>query len=486
MIEKIKKHFKKIIIALLGIFTLTAAAATVLMVPQGGTGINSLTAGSYMKGAGTGAFVARTPAEVKTDLTLNLVENTALSTWAGTTNVTTIGTLIDDLNFVDTDRTIGTNVGVLEINEEAEAGVSFFSNAITGENEQLRVYGYGSSLGTPVLRSGQIYIDTYGGFVFDTISSATVLFNNSNLRVTQGDLELGRYDSDDRKIRFGAGADASILYDGANLRVDPREVGSGSLVVNSGIHLAEITTPTAVTNYGAFYTKSDNKPYFQDGAGTEHEIELVNGYAEAYTYDNAVATVIETADTPIALRVSTAGLMDKFTFDAGSTGAITSYTDYSGTVAGTVLVTDVGHGLATDDIITIRGTTNYNGVFQMTYVSADTFYIIDTWVADDGASDWDQPGHVIYNGADTEIFSVVGQVSVAPAAACRLTWKLYVNATPQNKSTVEREFAVNDLDTTSTSCLVSLSTGDMVWLSVQSDSTNDITIKHGEFNAHRL
>ena len=36
--------------------------------------------------------------------------------------------------------------------------------------------------------------------------------------------------------------------------------------------IKEITTPTADTDYGKVYTKDDNKLYFQDGAGTEHEI----------------------------------------------------------------------------------------------------------------------------------------------------------------------------------------------------------------------
>jgi len=38
------------------------------------------------------------------------------------------------------------------------------------------------------------------------------------------------------------------------------------------IKLLETTTPSAVADYGKIYTKSDNKLYFQDGAGTEHEI----------------------------------------------------------------------------------------------------------------------------------------------------------------------------------------------------------------------
>jgi len=36
--------------------------------------------------------------------------------------------------------------------------------------------------------------------------------------------------------------------------------------------LSETTTPTAIANYGKVYCKSDNKLYFQDGAGVEHEV----------------------------------------------------------------------------------------------------------------------------------------------------------------------------------------------------------------------
>lgn len=40
------------------------------------------------------------------------------------------------------------------------------------------------------------------------------------------------------------------------------------------LFLKECTTPTAVTNYGTLYTKNDNKLYFQDGAGNEHEVSF--------------------------------------------------------------------------------------------------------------------------------------------------------------------------------------------------------------------
>lgn len=45
------------------------------------------------------------------------------------------------------------------------------------------------------------------------------------------------------------------------------------LIVETGIvAVKETTTPTAVADYGKIYTKADNKLYFQDGAGNEHEL----------------------------------------------------------------------------------------------------------------------------------------------------------------------------------------------------------------------
>lgn len=44
---------------------------------------------------------------------------------------------------------------------------------------------------------------------------------------------------------------------------------------NTYIGLNETITPTATDSVGKIYTKSDNKIYFQDGAGTEHEIAFV-------------------------------------------------------------------------------------------------------------------------------------------------------------------------------------------------------------------
>jgi hypothetical protein len=62
---------------------------------------------------------------------------------------------------------------------------------------------------------------------------------------------------------------------------------------------------------------------------------------------------------------------------------ITVFADYSGTVAGAVLVTSALHLVQTGMKVTIAATTNYNGFYDATYINANQYYIIATWVADD-------------------------------------------------------------------------------------------------------
>ena len=76
------------------ITSLRAWSGDTISVAKGGTGKTSVTSNSYLKGNGTSALTERNYAEVKTDLSLNNVENTAVSTWAGTTNITTLGTVV--------------------------------------------------------------------------------------------------------------------------------------------------------------------------------------------------------------------------------------------------------------------------------------------------------------------------------------------------------------------------------------------------------
>ncbi|MDO8407909.1 MAG: helix-turn-helix domain-containing protein, partial [bacterium] len=64
-----------------------------LAVNRGGTGLSSYTQGDVLYASGATTLAGTTTANLKTTLGLNLVENTALSTWAGSSNLTTLGTI---------------------------------------------------------------------------------------------------------------------------------------------------------------------------------------------------------------------------------------------------------------------------------------------------------------------------------------------------------------------------------------------------------
>jgi hypothetical protein len=59
----------------------------------GGTGLTSYTPGDLLYASGATTLAGTSTANLKASLALNNVENTALSTWAGSSNITTLGTI---------------------------------------------------------------------------------------------------------------------------------------------------------------------------------------------------------------------------------------------------------------------------------------------------------------------------------------------------------------------------------------------------------
>jgi len=66
--------------------------------------------------------------------------------------------------------------------------------------------------------------------------------------------------------------------------------------------------------------------------------------------------------------------------------AVIGYADHSSTVTGAVRVLAGNHGFNTGQWVEIANTTNYDGVYQITKIDSNNFYIITPWVANDGAS----------------------------------------------------------------------------------------------------
>ncbi len=275
-----------------------------------------------------------------------------------------------------------------------------------------------------------------------------------------------------------------ILWDGGLVEGSTSKYVGGSGAIAAGYDFGVLSAePTAFNAGDEYYNTTDDIKYSYDGSNWN---SLTNEYyyGEAYIYNNAVATVIETADTPIALRQITTGLVNGWTFDSGSTGAITAYVNGGG---GKVTVSDAAHGLSNGDIITIRGTTNYNGVFTVSDVTTDAFNITDTWVNDNGASDWDEGSHLIAGASSTGKYGLVYNCSCTEGggAGSNVLGRLCNNSTLCIKCPSYRKFATNDYGSLPGTSILNITAGDKIYLTLTSSGTNAITCKYGNINLHR-
>lgn len=115
--------------------------------------------------------------------------------------------------------------------------------------------------------------------IYDNSTTRTILLQCKSSGSTGGQKEVSindaqadvdfrwETDANDYGIMGDAG-NANVTINGASVSAhyDLGLVGDGILMTK------ETATPTADTNYGKWYCKNDDKAYFQDGAGSEHEL----------------------------------------------------------------------------------------------------------------------------------------------------------------------------------------------------------------------
>ncbi len=257
---------------------------------------------------------------------------------------------------------------------------------------------------------------------------------------------------------------------------------------------AEVSAAIAdIAGLGQVWVRDDapNVLMFTNDLGADKELAVFDAdTGEMIVVSNQTAT-IETADTPHAFTGLSTGDVQDFSFVAGLTGPIASYADYSGTVAGTILATDVGHGLVTGDIITIRGTTapnNYNGIHQITRVDDDTFYFTDTWNADAGASDWEMGDYLLAGVGTTGEYDIEWNSSVSEGggAGSIVLFCPMQNTTILTKASSKRKFANNDVGSISGGGHIAIVVADRIWFTHQSDGTNDLTVNLMNLRLSRL
>jgi len=93
-----------------------------------------------------------------------------------------------------------------------------------------------------------------------------------------GYLDDGIFWPADGALAIALGGSEVARFAGAKLGIGAAPLANAGDIClrNDGVlAMKETTTPTADANYGKLYTQDDNKLYFQDGAGTEHEIAFV-------------------------------------------------------------------------------------------------------------------------------------------------------------------------------------------------------------------
>jgi hypothetical protein len=308
--------------------------------------------------------------------------------------------------------------------------------------------------------------------------------------VTPTELSLVRALLLAHKHRHKSSGDDEILLNELGKPNALVDINGQTLKNVNDLELDEITTPVAVADHGKVYTKSDNHLYFQDGAGNEQLISLRgHHYAEMYMNANAGATPIQDANDWHLLRGFIEGQVSPdWSFVDGSQLAITAYATSNG--GAKTEVTCAGHGLANGEVISISGTTSYDGVWVIEQQTTNTFVIATAFVADDGASVGEHGSHLrATDPSATGKYTSAYSFSITPSNpndvwefAFYLNGVLCVKCHSQTKTG-----AVNDFQVVSSGSILDFTAGDYIHVAARNlTGGNDFTIKHANVKIAQL
>ena len=171
------------------------------------------------------------------------------------------------------------------------------------------------------------------------------------------------FDHEDKGIRFET---AGELAGSSSGQITLGAYGSGAKPLFWGAPLTSDESWTVAA--------TDADVFYHDSAVTPRNVFDASG--DSLTYKKL--------DTDIATTALDVG---EFTYDHRVNTTIISFADYSGTAAGTVLVTANSHRLVTGENAVITNTTNYNGTVSVTVVDGNTFYFTHSWDGNDAAGD---------------------------------------------------------------------------------------------------
>lgn len=210
---------------------------------------------------------------------------------------------------------------------------------------------------------------------------------------------------------------------------------------------------------------------------------------EMYMAENMTAQTISTQSVYHLAYVPgecTTGAVARFTYSDGATGAITAFADAGG---GAVTVTSAAHGRANGQIISIAGTTNYNGIFAVSGVTLNTFTITAAWVADDATGVWIRGCSLTAGAGAAGKYLLNWSASFAGAGAasvydfCPFVGTMCALQCKRRRSSGNA--AVYGV--AASACFVSIAVGDVISFGIENASnTNAFTMRYFDLNLHRL
>lgn len=260
----------------------------------------------------------------------------------------------------------------------------------------------------------------------------------------------------------------------------------GNLGTQDVIHILPVTSATRFTGTISPADLTANVTWTMPAAaGT---VALV-GYGDMYAYESVVAhtPILNNVYQAVNGQFTTGASLSGVTFTAGSTGPIASVAE--GTVSdGIVEVTDVGHGLVTNDIITIVNSTDYDGQFVVTRVNDDVFTILETWTSTRTGT-WHEGDYLTVTNAG--VYQVIWSMSASSASASVENYKIEPVHGITDIDEGAAESQINNgagISVFGGGSLHTLAAGDRIWLKYKQKTagTDALTITHGNLRVVRV